>query len=299
MSAEKDRVEKSNSMEDDFSEDVVASVDSLIHEVTIEEIIPYSLEEGMDDYFTLTMGAINRIKSYARPLYTIEGIPSKEGVERVDTFRQQMWFTPLMVVLSFTVGMLLTRRFKLYIQAIKTFFFMTNSSSNFSNTRMGLFQFQFLTFSVSAISVTLFCSFILEDMLNFVPQSFLLSFVKLLCAVLLYVMVKLILNRIVCYVFFNRTLLDNINKQYLTLITMFGFSLFFVDILVAYGPAIMVQGVLWIGILICCLAVILYLYKIFEIFFTGVTSLFYLILYLCTLEILPTVVFVWGLIISV
>ena len=74
MSAEKDRVEKSNSMEDDFSEDVVASVDSLIHEVTIEEIIPYSLEEGMDDYFTLTMGAINRIKSYARPLYTIEGI---------------------------------------------------------------------------------------------------------------------------------------------------------------------------------------------------------------------------------
>jgi len=136
-------------------------------------------------------------------------------------------------------------------------------------------------------------------MLNFVPQSFLLSFVKLLCAVLLYVMVKLILNRIVCYVFFNRTLLDNINKQYLTLITMFGFSLFFVDILVAYGPAIMVQGVLWIGILICCLAVILYLYKIFEIFFTGVTSLFYLILYLCTLEILPTVVFVWGLIISV
>lgn len=299
MSAEKDRVEKSNSMEDDFSEDVVASVDSLIHEVTIEEIIPYSLEEGMDDYFTLTMGAINRIKSYARPLYTIEGIPSKEGVERVDTFRQQMWFTPLMVVLSFTVGMLLTRRFKLYIQAIKTFFFMTNSSSNFSNTRMGLFQFQFLTFSVSAISVTLFCSFILEDMLNFVPQSFLLSFVKLLCAVLLYVMVKLILNRIVCYVFFNRTLLDNINKQYLTLITMFGFSLFFVDVLVAYGPAIMVQGVLWIGILICCLAVILYLYKIFEIFFTGVTSLFYLILYLCTLEILPTVVFVWGLIISV
>ncbi|MBQ9100251.1 MAG: DUF4271 domain-containing protein [Paludibacteraceae bacterium] len=299
MSAEKDRVEKSNSMEDDFSEDVVASVDSLIHEVTIEEIIPYSLEEGMDDYFTLTMGAINRIKSYARPLYTIEGIPSKEGVERVDTFRQQMWFTPLMVVLSFTVGMLLTRRFKLYIQAIKTFFFMTNSSSNFSNTRMGLFQFQFLTFSVSAISVTLFCSFILEDMLNFVPQSFLLSFVKLLCAVLLYVMVKLILNRIVCYVFFNRTLLDNINKQYLTLITMFGFSLFFVDILVAYGPAIMVQGVLWIGILICCLAVILYLYKIFEFFFTGVTSLFYLILYLCTLEILPTVVFVWGLIISV
>lgn len=299
MSAEKDRVEKSNSMEDDFSEDVVASVDSLIHEVTIEEIIPYSLEEGMDDYFTLTMGAINRIKSYARPLYTIEGIPSKEGVERVDTFRQQMWFTPLMVVLSFTVGMLLTRRFKLYIQAIKTFFFMTNSSLNFSNTRMGLFQFQFLTFSVSAISVTLFCSFILEDMLNFVPQSFLLSFVKLLCAVLLYVMVKLILNRIVCYVFFNRTLLDNINKQYLTLITMFGFSLFFVDILVAYGPAIMVQGVLWIGILICCLAVILYLYKIFEIFFTGVTSLFYLILYLCTLEILPTVVFVWGLIISV
>ena len=299
MSAEKDRVEKSNSMEDDFSEDVVASVDSLIHEVTIEEIIPYSLEEGMDDYFTLTMGAINRIKSYARPLYTIEGIPSKEGVERIDTFRQQMWFTPLMVVLSFTVGMLLTRRFKLYIQAIKTFFFMTNSSSNFSNTRMGLFQFQFLTFSVSAISVTLFCSFILEDMLNFVPQSFLLSFVKLLCAVLLYVMVKLILNRIVCYVFFNRTLLDNINKQYLTLITMFGFSLFFVDILVAYGPAIMVQGVLWIGILICCLAVILYLYKIFEIFFTGVTSLFYLILYLCTLEILPTVVFVWGLIISV
>ena len=299
MPAEKDHIERNNSMEDGFSEDIAKSVDSLINEVSVEKEALYSLEEGLDDYFTLTMGAINRIKSYTKPLHTIEGIPSKEGVERVDTFRQQMWFTPLMVVLSFTVGMLLTRRFKLYIQDIKAFFFMTNSSSSFSNTRMGLFQFRFLTFYVSAISVTLFCSFILEDILNFVPKSFLLSFAKLLIAVLLYVIVKLILNRIICYVFFNRTILDNINKQYLTLITMFGFSLFFVDILVSYGPAIMVRGALWIGIFICGLAVILYLYKIFEFFFTGVTSLFYLILYLCTLEILPTVVFVWGLIILV
>ena len=252
MPAEKDHIERNNSMEDGFSEDIAKSVDSLINEVSVEKEVLYSLEEGLDDYFTLTMGAINRIKSYTKPLHTIEGIPSKEGVERVDTFRQQMWFTPLMVVLSFTVGMLLTRRFKLYIQDIKAFFFMTNSSSSFSNTRMGLFQFRFLTFSVSAISVTLFCSFILEDILNFVPKSFLLSFAKLLIAVLL-----------------------------------------------SYGPAIMVRGALWIGIFICGLAVILYLYKIFEFFFTGVTSLFYLILYLCTLEILPTVVFVWGLIILV
>ena len=121
MPAEKDHIERNNSMEDGFSEEIAKSVDSLINEVSVEKETLYSLEEGLDDYFTLTMGAINRIKSYTKPLHTIEGIPSKEGVERVDTFRQQMWFTPLMVVLSFTVGMLLTRRFKLYIQDIKAF----------------------------------------------------------------------------------------------------------------------------------------------------------------------------------
>ena len=300
MSNNKTQAEIDMSANDLLMEDVAISIGSVPIENFSEDVTnQYLLEEELSDFFVRTMGEINRIKSYAKPIAAVEGVPSEQGVEKVDTYRQQVWFTPLLIVMTFTLGMLLTRRFKLYIQDVKAFFYMTNLTTNVSDSRMGLFQFRFMTFSVSALSVTLFCCFILEDMLKYSPESFLFSFLRLLSAVLLYVFVKLLLNRIMCYVFFDRARLESINKHYFTLITFFGFSLFFVVLLIAYGQGIIINIALWIGIILCCLAVIFYLYKIFEFFFTGVSSLFYLILYLCTLEILPTVVFVWGLIISV
>lgn len=279
-------------------EEIVSFSDDSLY-VSLKDEKEISVKEGLDKFFIQTTGVLNRLRNYTRPQEEVIGIPSNEGIERVETFRQQIWFTPLLIVLAFTFGMLLTRRFKLYEQDLKNFFFSTNFEESISDNRMGLFQFRSMTLSVAVLSITLFCCFILEDILKISPSSFSLSFIRLLFSVILYIVVKVVLTTIFSYVFLDRIRLENLRRLYFTLITMFGFSLFIVVILVSYGQGIVVDIALWAGVLICCLAVILYLYKIFEFFFTGVSSLFYLILYLCTLEILPTVVFVWGLIISV
>ena len=55
------------------------------------------------------------------------------------------------------------------------------------------------------------------------------------------------------------------------------------------------QAALYVGLGFCVIAVLLYVFRILSIFFKGISSLFYLILYLCTLEILPSIVLVVGL----
>jgi len=72
------------------------------------------------------------------------------------------------------------------------------------------------------------------------------------------------------------------------------------DKLVVFLRAVLEQlpnatNVAAISSIVGAIAVLLYIYKIVSIFFSGLTSIFYLILYLCTLEILPTVVLVIGL----
>lgn len=259
----------------------------------------YLLEEGLEEFFLHSMGGVRRLKSYAKPVHLVEGIPSIEGSQIVETFRQQIWFTPLMIVLTFTIGMLFVNRFKIYKQELRFFFLSGRGDTSVSDNRMGLFQFRFLTFSVSIISITLFCSFVLEDILNYQPDSFSKTFIRLLGVVLLYILVKMVITRILCFVFLDNRILVNLKQLYTTLLTMLGFSLFISVLLISYGQSFIIDMAFWMGIIVCCLSVGLYLYKIFDFFFTGVSSLFYLILYLCTLEILPTAIFVWVLMISV
>jgi hypothetical protein len=46
----------------------------------------------------------------------------------------------------------------------------------------------------------------------------------------------------------------------------------------------------WLCVIACVIASLLIVYKIVQIFWLGYSSLFYIILYLCTLEILPVLV---------
>ena len=95
--------------------------------------------------------------------------------------------------------------------------------------------------------------------------------------------------------FFDSKVWNELKQYFLTLTSMLSISLFVVDVIAAYAPNMVANAALYVGLGFCAIAVLLYVFRILSIFFKGISSLFYLILYLCTLEILPSIVLVVGL----
>ena len=83
------------------------------------------------------------------------------------------------------------------------------------------------------------------------------------------------------------TVMRRFIRSFITTFVVCGLLLFPIIVGMIYAPPAQVIFLLYIGLFFIGLAVILILFKAFQFFFNGFTSLCYLFLYLCTLEILP------------
>ena len=71
----------------------------------------------------------------------------------------------------------------------------------------------------------------------------------------------------------------------------FGIVLLPVVLFIAYGPRSFMQGYIYLGVLLACTAFLVRVWKgLSNVLLNREASLFYLILYLCTLEILPLLI---------
>lgn len=133
------------------------------------------------------------------------------------------------------------------------------------------------------------CSYLLMYGLNGTFR--LLTYLKLLACVSLFFALKYLLLLLLGYVFFGMqtfTVYMRMYWQLLLLISMLGLPLCLFSVLLpeiyAVYPLILL-GLLLFG------AVIMLLVDIFQLFFHKMVASFYILLYLCTLEIIPF----WGL----
>lgn len=113
-----------------------------------------------------------------------------------------------------------------------------------------------------------------------------------------YVLVKyLIYNAIIRYIFIEKAFSSLIVQSFLFINIITGLLLFPVNLLLTYVNNFSIQTVaIYSGLIIMVLYLVMFSLRLFYIFLKDVASLFYLILYLCTLEILPVlVVFKYGL----
>lgn len=83
------------------------------------------------------------------------------------------------------------------------------------------------------------------------------------------------------------TVMNRFIRSFFTTFIVCGLLLFPIVVGMIYAPPTHIVLLFYIGLFFIGLASILILFKAFQFFFTGFTSLCYLFLYLCTLEILP------------
>ena len=102
-----------------------------------------------------------------------------------------------------------------------------------------------------------------------------------------FVLIKLLINSFLSYIFFNKSTVRIITANYLNILSISGLFIFPILIFRIYSVP---QLYFYLDILIAVILIISVLFiilKLFKLFFLKLIDLFYILLYLCTLEILP------------
>lgn len=258
----------------------------------VQEENPKTIAEYMELYLPATTGeesltgsSLKAVRHHKEHLQR-NLLPMKEGDLLPETLQQQVWFTPLMLILFFVYANVCGGYAKMMLRDLKTFFLGNTSNSYRKGNATEVSQMRTIVYSVSVIPIAVFCNFAKLSISGHLSAPYFVAFSIALVGITLYVLFKLMTMRVLTYVFFDRDTYDTAKSG--LMLVLFGLSiiLLVVDLFVAYSP--IKETMMMVGYVACGLAVLVYLLKLLTLFFSGIGSVFYIILYLCTLEIMPT-----------
>jgi len=172
-------------------------------------------------------------------------------------------------------------------ESVRTFFqvnerssyYLKNNSSQFQ-TRISLLIFNAGVFSMYSL------------LLYFKPESgfHISEFLIFYAVTMVFLIFKEGIGRTLAFVFLDKTSFRLMHESYFNILSYLGITLFPVMTLQIYFPDNLKVYAATAGLILCILAAILIIIKLFQIFFHKSISFFYIMLYLCTLEILPLII---------
>lgn len=263
----------------------------------VQEEKPRTIAEYMELYLPATIGEecltdsvwVNARRQH-KTIQQKNLLPMKEGVLLHETLQQQVWFTPLMLILFFVYAKVCGGYAKMMLRDLKTFFLGNTSNSYRKGNATEISQMRTIVYSISVVPVAVFCNFAKLNISGHLSVPYLLAFFIALAGFSIYVLFKLTTMKVLTYVFFDRDTYDTAKSGLMLILFGLSIVLLIVDLFVAYSP--IDETMMIVGYVACCLAILVYLMKLLTLFFSGIGSVFYIILYLCTLEIMPTVALV-------
>ena len=168
----------------------------------------------------------------------------------------------------------------------RTFFQVKERSSIFSKATSNDLRYRsyFTLFSIGVLS------FYVYLVLNNSTTNFSLKgYCYYLLITAVFFGLKSLMIDILGYVFFEPASIKMAKDSYFDILSILGIFLFPLLILQIYIPNNYSKIVELTSLVICTCAVILVIIKLFQIFFHKIAASFYIMLYLCTLEILPLI----------
>ena len=177
-------------------------------------------------------------------------------------------------------------------ESVRTFLQVKERSSIFSKTTINDFQSRFflIVFSIAVFSLYLY--YLMHN-----PQHGFefLKFLSFFGITALFFGLKYLLIDLVGYVFVDKSTLKVARESYFNILTYLGVTIYPILIFQLYFPQSLNSVSSHIALILCILASILLIIKLFQIFFHKILASFYIMLYLCTLEILPIFFLLGGL----
>lgn len=214
-----------------------------------------------------------------------------EGISHPSLPANENWvFITLLVLLSLSVISVL-RSSGWLTNSMKDFFKVKERVSIFNKSTVSDFQSRSLLilFSIGIFSLYSFLM-LHSDISNFQFDIFL----RILGVTAGFFLIKFITIKIIGYVFIHPSKQKLGLESYFNVLTYLSFALFPLLVIQIYSPENLRYYISLFGVFLCILASLVYIIKLFLIFFDNFVATFYILLYLCTLEILPVVLLIYS-----
>ena len=235
-----------------------------------------------------SLARMDSIKAVADTLKAIAQLPKGFiGMPHPSLPQTESWVFIILLVLFFLMVYAISSSTGIIAETIKSFFQVKERSSIFSKATVTDFRIRLLLviFSIGVFSLYIY-------LLIFKPESQfpIKTYGYFLIITGIFLGVKSLLIDVIGYVFLSPSNHKMAKESYFNIVSILGVCLFPFLILRIYISTPLYDIPEIISLVLCVGASILVIIKLFQIFFHKTVASFYILLYLCTLEILPLVI---------
>lgn len=203
-------------------------------------------------------------------------------IQRIDSLASSSWFGSLVLIVLIALALSISAHRKQYALYVRNLINKQGRVMNYDTESTSAWANIFLWFVVvSGFGLTVVSLFYPKfSIFNF-------QFIILYFVIASYLGFKWLLMRFIGYVFGVREQAVSFSTDYFVIIALFGLLLLTISFGIIYMPRI--PNLAWSILLLCIgfIVLIILFIKLLQIFYTGISSLLYIFLYLCTSEILP------------
>ncbi|HHT23498.1 MAG TPA: DUF4271 domain-containing protein [Bacteroidales bacterium] len=256
--------------------------------------MPDSISHNLDSVSLLTSDSLSVLDSLNNAItlplqdsvatISAQVITRMEGVIAASNPGNENWvFIVIAVLFAFlTTGIILSAG--TFFANFKLFFTRKENSDLLTHPTASIFQFHIL---ITVFTIAVFALF--GYLLVFHPPAkFSFQTYLLVCVVVTaFFIIKHILFDIVGNTFFGQKITRGYKVLYFNLVHALAILIFPITILYSYQPISWQIPLIFTAFSLFALFYILLIIKLFQNFYTKLIALFYIFLYLCTLEILP------------
>ncbi len=236
-------------------------------------------------------------------LQAVDSLAARDSVHHLDTIVQivekrfdgilhpsfpqsEAWVFIFLMVLFGMLIFSVSRSYGWLRESVRTFFQVKDRSSIFSTATVNDFQSRtiLVAFSAGVISMYAFIYFRSPD-----SAFAILSWFKFLLATIIYLVFKYLAIQVIGFVFLDKSELKLASTTYFNIVSYLSILLYPLLIFQVYTTPAVQHITISLTFIVLILAAILVIIKLFQIFLHKIVASFYILLYLCTLEILPLI----------
>ncbi len=238
---------------------------------------------------SILMDSVSEI--VAVPSMELKSVESSMIVEpRVRTIVNEQWLSVGFVLLLMLMLYIIGHNWKRYVFALRNLKSGKNRSISYEDAETSIVS-TIVLWVIGLLSVTLFLILAALSMPQTLEVLTTPSTLMLMLGLLIgFVVLKYLGFKIVAYTFALQKDVQVYMESYFTIAATMSLLLIPISFGMIYSPPYLGQVVEYIGYIVTFTAFVLVCIKCVQIFFSGYTSIFYIFLYLCALEILPVAV---------
>lgn len=212
-----------------------------------------------------------------------------EGLPLPSSLQSESWFFAMLLAL-FALMVLAVRVYPSFVtEGFRTMLRAVNPSVLFGNPegRGSRFRFLYVVFAFCTIGLYAYVAISRPEEGEGFPFA---KYPLFLSATVVFFLLKDLFIRLLCFTFFDERVRRLSSVSYYNAVAFCGLALFPLLFLRVYIPLPAVDFIRIVCMVVIVLIYILFVLRLFRIFYSKLSDVFYLLLYLCTLEIIPLAV---------